>query len=82
MSTREKNELYRNAKRDMYKYVCIQLAETITKGTGEPCSPKDVVIFSTSDSHIRGITWTGAEKAIVIKKRGDENPQLDPEIKK
>ena len=82
MSTRDKNELYRNAERDMYKYVCIQLAEAITEGTGKPCSPEDVVIFSTSDRHICGITWTGAEKAIIIEKRGDENPQLDQEIKK
>ena len=82
MSTRDKNELYRNVERDMYKYVCIQLADAITKGTGKQCSPEDVVIFSTSDRHIRGITWTGAEKAIIIEKRGDENPQLAPEIKK
>lgn len=75
MSIKQKNELYRKAERDMCKFVRIQLADAITKGTGTQCLPEDVVIFTTSDRNLCGITWQGAEQAITFKRDSEENPQ-------
>lgn len=80
MSIKQKNELYRKAERDMCKFVRIQLADAITKGTGTQCLPEDVVIFTTSDRNLCGITWQGAEQAITYKRHSEENPQHDQVI--
>lgn len=82
MTIKQKNELHRNAERDMCKILRIKIADAITKGTGMQCIPEDVVIFRTSDGDLYGFTWRGAKKAITIKERGDDNSQIAPEIKK